>query len=267
MPTTVSEYINWVRQYLAKNKRDDVPLGKLSGKFLYSDHKTLKKGNLYLLGTNPGGEPLNDYEHTIIKNIEDTEERIQNREAELFNDYLSDTDWAKQGQGRLPKKLIPLFQPNMSDKNVTAFRKVCASNLILRRTKDTSGFDKESFKEEANLYWPIHQYLICNIVDPDIIVVFGNGEGFSPYSYLRDMANNPRNEIKQKHNKSSKGHLRIKAFIGTLNLTSKDGKVNLIDTKARGVIGLPHPTYFKTSPEVFHNVMGKVKAELAQLNH
>ena len=58
-------------------------------------------------------------------------------------------------------------------------RHVCPSNLIFTRSPDQYGAD---YPERGHLCWPVH-HMILNIVRPNVIIAFGNGN-ISPYAFL-----------------------------------------------------------------------------------
>lgn len=156
------ELQNVAREYLAD--RLDVP-----GSILYSSHETLKRGDIYLLGFNPGGsggEPVRKSIDSILNKI--------------TNSYLDEswsnkkTVWAK-GEAPLQKRICWLLEKLGVDP-----RNVCASNLIFFQS---SGY-KEVEYSLADICWPIHE-IILSIVKPRLIIVFGNSS-CSPYHFLHE---------------------------------------------------------------------------------
>jgi hypothetical protein len=141
-----------------------------NGRFLYSPPSSVKKGEIYLLGINPGGStnPLND---TIKKHITN----MANHSA-----YL-DEKWGKHEKGMNPlQKRVRSLVDNLGLK----LYDVCASNLIYVSSRNEiklGGF--EEFNKWADMCWDAHE-IILKIVQPKAIVIFGN----SPFQYLSKKA-------------------------------------------------------------------------------
>lgn len=110
-----------------------------------------------------------------------------------------------------------------------SIRAVCASNLIFFRSKREGGVD---CPKDACECWSIHE-LILQVVKPKLIVAFGNGEGGSTYSYLRNKFCE-----KKKHGEktqcSDHSNWKVKSFQGWLKAGSADINHDM------WVAGLPH---------------------------
>jgi hypothetical protein len=136
----------------------------MSGEVLYSGVSTLERGDIYLLGHNPGGDAANPRLPTVRSSLEELP-------SKCINSYL-DTLWS--GRDALQRRVIWLlaglgFHPT----NVTA------SNLIFMRSRDAAG---SQFGQFAELCWPVHEQSL-QIVQPRIVVVYGNSSN-SPFSFL-----------------------------------------------------------------------------------
>ncbi len=142
-----------------------------SGEVIYSSHETLKKGDIYLMGYNPGGAGF----ITI-------EDHIDLMLSRTTNSYLDEswtngiTTWGK-GQAPLQKRIVWLLEQLEKDP-----RDVCASNLIFQTSKDAGGVPFSL----AKMCWPVHEAVI-EIVQPRLLIVFGNGIENSPYSFLKSL--------------------------------------------------------------------------------
>ncbi len=137
-----------------------------SGAVLYSAAKTITKGDVYILGLNPGGTQG----PTLA-------EHLEKLPAKIDNDYLA-TDWGNRDGTLAPlqirlAELLKVWNHYIED--------VCASNLIFMQSRDASGIQ---FPEDAALCWPVHEKLL-EIVQPKRILVFGNSSR-SPYRFLFD---------------------------------------------------------------------------------
>ena len=142
-----------------------------SGEFIYSETNTLRKGDVYLLGANPGSSPDDKTKRTI-------KEDLENFESTTINKTL-DENWGKNKISKKPlqNRLVSLI-PNLLNKN---FRDICQSNLIFARSVDLNSLDDFNF--HAKKCWPCHK-LILDIIQPMLILSNGSGENRSAYSYI-----------------------------------------------------------------------------------
>lgn len=145
------------------------PIATRSGRVLYSSADTLRPGSLYLLGLNPGGNPVVEME-TVADSLEDLP-------ARKMNAYL-DESWKGKDNGR---SVLQLRVQWILQELGFATRDVCASNLIFVRSIGASGC---GYPQTAQLCWPVHERIL-NIVQPKLILVFGIS-GVSPFQFLRN---------------------------------------------------------------------------------
>lgn len=165
MIETIEHFIKQATQKLTENDLID-----LSGNFLYSSNKTLQKGKIYLLGTNPGSpQAFGDPSDTIGDYIKKIATKTENA-------YL-DEPKGTAANTRLKNNVVKLLEG--CELNV---REVCASNLIFVRSKDVNEI-KISFDELAEKCWQVHELLIRNYVQPKSLIVYGNS-GKSPFGFL-----------------------------------------------------------------------------------
>ncbi|WP_290901718.1 hypothetical protein [Aquabacterium sp.] len=141
-----------------------------SGAFLYSSHDTIRPGEIYLLGLNPGGQggpSLGERLGTLLS-----------REENAYLDEAWDNGGGsyKPGEAPLQKRVDWL----LSQLGVET-RNVLSTNLIFMQSRDASGVSIE----QAKLCWPVHEALM-SIVRPRVILTFGNSS-FSPYRYLHTL--------------------------------------------------------------------------------
>jgi len=151
-----------------------------SGEFIYSATNTLRKGDVYLLGFNPGSSPDDKTQRTI-------KEYLENFESTTINKTL-DENWGKNKISKtlLQNRLVSLI-PYLLNKNL---RDICQSNLIFARSIDAMGID--DFRFHADKCWQCHE-LILNIIQPKLLLCNGSGEKSSSYSYIgkKFEVNNP----------------------------------------------------------------------------
>lgn len=139
------------------------------GKTLYSSINTLKRGNLYLMGSNPGGTKGND--------LRDHLDKLENQ---TDNEY--DKGWGDvQGEYDPGEHHLQLNVKHLLEKLDYGYKEVCASNLIFQGSKNQNEIN---YNKLANLCWPVHQ-IIIDIIQPKVILVFGNGFEDSPYAYIK----------------------------------------------------------------------------------
>lgn len=166
-----------------------------SGSVLYSSHETLKSGEVYLLGFNPGGAGGNRLDKNIDSMLLD-----------ITNAYL-DEGW-KNKNGVWPKGKAPLqkrVQWILEGIGLNT-RDVCASNLIFLQSR---GADDISYSL-AKKCWPVHE-AILNVVKPKLIIAFGNSS-VSPYGFLLSMYGG-----KEEYLPSGHGSWSLKGFSCQIN--------------------------------------------------
>lgn len=186
------------------------PILTESGKIVFSSVDTIKKGELYTLGLNPGGEADIPIYQTLEK-----------LPSLIWNAYL-DERWGnrkkiKYDVGKHPLQrnfagLIKAIGYNTAD--------IFSTNLIFVRTRKQQ--KPKKFHYYADLCWKVHQEFI-RIIDPKYLIVFGNSK-VSPFQYIKD-----KNELEVSDSIVS-GHGKWKCF-------SCKG---IIEGKERMLIGVPH---------------------------
>lgn len=130
------DVIDGFQEFCRAQLRDILPA---SGNILYSSASTLKPGDIYLLGLNPGGDPC-EIKHTV----KDTIGQMPMKDS---NSYL-DESWSHRGK-RLDIGQAPLQK--RVDWLLTSIglqtRSVCASNLIFQRTRSARSLDFHNLLE------------------------------------------------------------------------------------------------------------------------
>ncbi len=151
----------------------DESISKQNGRIFFSAEHTLVKGRFYLLGLNPGG-------NTADKNLAGTV--TENQFPKEGNAYL-DESWGTSkgkcranGQHRIQRNVQDMLKMFGAD----CCENVCASNLIFRRTKSQHDLNYKTWAENC---WIVHNEVL-KIVQPNVIVVFGNGV-VSPFDFLK----------------------------------------------------------------------------------
>ena len=142
-----------------------------SGEFIYSATNTLRKGDVYLLGFNPGSSPDDKTQRTI-------KEDLENFESTTINKTL-DENWGDEKKNDHQIKLPPLIHYLLD----FDLRDICQTNLIFTRSVNAKSLDDFIF--HADKYWPCHE-LILDIIQPRLILSNGSSKTSSAYSYIRD---------------------------------------------------------------------------------
>tara|TARA_B100001094_G_scaffold283984_1_gene297121 strand:+ start:14491 stop:15201 length:711 start_codon:yes stop_codon:yes gene_type:complete len=205
-------------------------LAERSGGLLYSSYETLRKGDWYFLGQNPGGEIDSEDEYDkIIKHIYNSDP--------CFNAYF-DEKWEDK-QGRICSAGSQHHQVNIkkffSILGVD-LRETCSSNLSFVRSRTTQSYSGSLLKD-AKLCWKVHQYLL-NIVRPKNILC--NGSKASDF-ILRNMKN-VKYALHQKKKVSNK--LTCYSYVGDLLLSNTDKPL----TNVR-LFSVPHLGIYRCYPE------------------
>lgn len=131
-----------------------------SGTLFYSGCEALKKGDVYFLGANPGGDP-GKITTTIV-------DRLHERKDSPHNAYL-DEAWRHPtpGQSLLQRRIQYLFQQLGLN-----LRETCASNLVFARSTVVEKLHLD-WGRTANLCWPVHQLILAH-VRPRMVLAYGN---------------------------------------------------------------------------------------------
>lgn len=132
-------------------------ISNMHGALLYSSVETLKKGKFYFLGVNPGGDGSDHvrFDPTYVKN------------AYLDEEWENKKSLYTKGEAPLQKRVQNLFKV-LGEENL---RNICASNLIFQQTADIT--ELPDVYGYADTCFPIHRYIIEEIVKPQFIISMG----------------------------------------------------------------------------------------------
>ena len=162
--TDITSFIETARSYLR-------PVLDRSGAVLYSACHTLRPGPVYLLGLNPGGDPV-QITSTIAGSLKGLPDKTENS--------YTDENWGLRDGKEVKSPLQTRLQLLAKSLNLS-LQDICASNLIFMRSRSAAGID---FRADAETCWPVHEQIL-DIVQPSLVITFGNSER-SPYAFLRD---------------------------------------------------------------------------------
>ena len=212
-------------------------LSKRPGSLLYSANHTLKKGDWYFLGSNPGGSS-DQFENTE----EDTIENHLLRKKKNFNEFL-DGIWFARGNPQAPgfhihqRRIKELFAGLSVD-----LKTVCSSNISFVRTIDEDSYDNNLRKVDEELCWQVHQFIL-SLVKPKFVIC--NGKKANDF-FQNKMIVKDYDEIELKPNPQRK--------ICTLTIGAiKTNKLNLEKVFLFSVPHLSRFSYFPRSSEWIKN--------------
>lgn len=134
------------------------------GGILYSSFNTLKPGDVYFLGYNPGGEGPDG---PIVA------ESLLALPSKTWNDFTDLELTAEAGQSTLQlrvKWVLENLDYRVAD--------VCSSNLIFAQSRDAKGVPERY----AEVCWPVHEAILA-VVQPKLILCCGNSH-VSAFAYL-----------------------------------------------------------------------------------
>ena len=160
---TVDQVVNFARANLGT-------ILPLSGEVLYSAASTLRPGEVYLLGHNPGGDDKDPTLPTVGRSLDELP-------TKTWNSY-TDTSWNGYEVGEAPLQLrVKCLLERLEQRP----NEVAASNLIFPRSRDAAS---SSFLDLSKTCWRVHEQIL-SIVNPRLIIAYGNST-YSPYQFLFD---------------------------------------------------------------------------------
>jgi len=217
------------------------------GAIFYNGRSTLKTGDIYLMGLNPGDDPVEN-EETINKTLNKWMSDPAN-----FSGYC-DEAWSTHRKtyekGKAPhqqhvKKLCKILcakQESLDQEETSGKEKVRAvfsANAIFLRTQNVPQLLKTpKIRDLRERCWRAHR-LFLQIVKPKLIVCLGNylAQDRSSFSILREWLVNDKHdvsEIKEQKLQNTNPPRYVKQFV--YKNTFWGGQCCL-------VVGVPHPSY------------------------
>ncbi len=232
--------IKWqeVSQYIANTSLDG---GRYS--IFYNDpFHTLKKGDIYLVGLNPGGDPQKTKFN--VKDEISEFKKFYSSHNRSFSAYLDEV-WGntgseyEKGQASHQKRVKELIE-SVSNclGQFCSVRDIFAANLIFFRTKNKNELSTLlKIAKDAKILdycWKCHMKFL-EVVRPKIILCNGNGDNLSSYSYIRRFLNS--DTIKAENAKQF-GKKKIKFLEAIIEPLEKVL-----------IIGIPHLSYPSVSKQ------------------
>jgi hypothetical protein len=200
---------------------------KMGYSVFYNDPRyTLARGDLYLIGLNPGGSGDYDYMREDTENVE-WWIRMEGALEHPFSSYV-DEEWILgRGKGGSPhqfnvRRLLGHICKGEDINEVT--RRSFATNLYFYRTP--GGTELQKYPSELVDCWSYHERFLA-IVKPKIIICNGNAEMFSAFSKMKEKVGQDKSIEREPINRIRS----IKWFKADSNWS---------ETSDVLVIGLPH---------------------------
>ena len=221
-------------QATARDLLNKADLLHVNGAILYSGASTLSKGDVYLLGVNPGGDEraAELTEHTI-----DAAVREMTSENNAYCDECWEVRGKKYDRGEAPmqRRVTHLLSKIGLDP-----KKVCASNLMFARSATQAGIQDPARLIKA--FWPVH-LAILNVVRPKAIIALGN----LPFRHVRSECHSIRDRF------------CVKALHGSWVCESFTGELPIGMVK---VIKVPHLARYALDSPKRSSVIDWIRQEL-----
>ncbi len=225
MSPQVDLHISEINKIIIKNGLHD-----RAGSLLYSGYETIKKGEWYFLGQNPGGHAdSQDENDKIVKQI--------NRTNKSLNEYFDGQWMSKQGYICSPgsqhhqvniKNLFSTLDVNLKE--------TCSSNLSFVRSR-TTFFYSGSITKDFELCWDVHRYLL-NIVRPKNILCNG--------SKARNFILKKMFGVKHGSHQEKRVSNKLKCYFDVGNILISDTDEPLMDVR---LFSIPHLGIYPFYPE------------------
>ena len=164
------------------------------GEVFFSGLSTLKRGDFFIMGLNPGG---GDAYRTVMQNA-------QEWEIERFSNYLDQCwqtkCWNSHGYFDQPGLICPhgngtekhqrAVQNTARRSGIKDLRDVFATQAVFLKSKENDSFKSEhgfSMKSAFEKCWPVHKVML-SIVQPKVIICLGFNATASPFTFLQKKA-------------------------------------------------------------------------------
>lgn len=232
-------------------------MARSPGSVLLSGIDTLRPGNFYIMGLNPGGDPkLPGHSTAII-------DSMSNRQS--FSCYLNEC-WQPQcdepygscrhmTEGSVRPEFLRRHQRNMLslfDALHADPRSVFATNAVFARSTSKASLEAESGHSLDRWWqacWPVHRELLA-IVRPSMIISLGYGIGSSAFGLLWQTLGKPAYDRLGDNNRRGGW-----SFPAVIDLAGAE-----LETL---VVGIPHPSYLAIGPQLA-TALARLRARQSQ---
>ena len=204
------------------------------GDVFLSSWDTIKKGDVYVLGFNPGGKPIG---RRIKESL-----ALTAKDAKEHGLSYYESEWDGRNPGAHPHQLR--VKKYLNCLRLTPKAVPISNVLFLKdRTVRETG-NKVSYLDAC---WPVHEDAL-KIIQPKIMLCLGNGEHpkASAYAYIRQRINTHRHTAGEAPVRECQKHT-VKWFESSTLYGSKPHSPIL-------VIGVRHPSRFEPSDEALEAV-------------
>ncbi|MCP1335160.1 uracil-DNA glycosylase family protein [Futiania mangrovi] len=147
----------------------DPRLNNVNGRVFYSGRAAFEgQGRVYVLGYNPGGAPDEHEGETISAHTR----YVLDETPACWSAYCNDSWMGKApGQKPLQRRVRHLLNALGLDPRETP-----SSNLIFKRSSNSSAFTTAEKKELAEACWPVHD-AVLRLLAPSAIICLGHEAG------------------------------------------------------------------------------------------
>lgn len=224
--------VRQVRQILG----DD--LLKMPGGVFYSSRDTLKRGQFYMMGHNPGGQQ--NEKETIDKDIHQWINRpLSNWSAYFF----SDDQWNDKGEVPHQRRVQELGELLLGTGQ--GIRDIFSANAIFVRTPASHMLNILPFNSDyRERCWQAHKVFL-GIVKPTLIVCLGNDENVnaSSFSLMKKWTCTQDSNVTREdcRNQVYRRARYLKWFDAKIALGSDEDQSTLFCR----IVGVPHPSRFE----------------------
>jgi uracil-DNA glycosylase len=154
-----------VEDFVARARQLLEPILAEPGGVLYSSSATLRRGDYYFLGLNPGGS-----------GGESIRASLDALAARTSNAYLDECWENRRGRFKCGAHPLQRNAQRLFEALGVRLEDVCASNLIFSQSSREGG---AGYPKKAHICWPVHK-LILAIVQPRAIFTFGR----QPFAFI-----------------------------------------------------------------------------------
>lgn len=207
-----------------------------SGSVLFTSPDSIRPARTLIMGTNPGGS-VETHTAATRSTLNDSLNDFATRPAG-WSAWFKEGDWgsnrtySEPGSAPLQKAVARVLE--VLGYPAGEAGNVCSTQLIFLRSRDTGKLEG-NFYDLAEACWPINERILRE-VRPAQIMLIGNGESRSPWSFLRKKfltSWNPRQPVPYGR--------------ATARLKAADF---LIDDRPVTAIGFPHFSRFGVPPDL-----------------
>jgi hypothetical protein len=212
-----------------------------SGGVFSSGPATLKRGDFYIVGHNPGG----DEQETVYKDLtirKDLEKWKKN--GHYWSSFFPTDDHWREDGGDTAHQWRVRDLGELLNGNDQGIRKIFCSNAIFVRTRSSDLLKQVAFQDYRERCWRVHKLCLA-IVRPKLIVCLGNDErdNASSFSLMKEWMGAQGSTVHREDCRHPH-HLRpkyVKWFETTVTVGSQEDQSPL----PCRVVGVPHPSRFE----------------------